>query len=117
MGCDSLMDILSSPSAVMVVFDPTTYSVTEGGSVNITLTTDSGFSVPFNVTLSSDSDEGRVAWAWACLHACIHSCTSAQTIGHMCYIRTHLVKSAFVPEVLVCTPSIKTILVFNDLIN
>ena len=70
------MDILSSPSAVMVVFDPTTYSVTEGGSVDITLTTDSGFSVPFNVTLSSDSDEGRVAWACACLHACMYASLS-----------------------------------------
>lgn len=44
-------------AAVTVGFDPTTYSVTEGSSVDIMLRASSDFSVPFNVTLTSDSDE------------------------------------------------------------
>lgn len=51
-------DSSPSPPDVVVVFDPVMYSVTEGGSVDITLTADRDFSVPFNVTLSSNNDEG-----------------------------------------------------------
>ena len=67
----------------MVQFDPTTYSVTEGGSVNIMLTADSNFSVPFNVTLTSDSDEGRVR-SLGCVPVYMHVlyalCTSIQML-------------------------------------
>ena len=52
------MDISTSPPAVTVGFDPTTYLVTEGSSVDIMLRASSDFSVAFNVTLTSDSDEG-----------------------------------------------------------
>ena len=65
--------VRSSTPAVIVQFDPTAYSVTEGGSVNIILTADSNFSVPFNVTLTSSSDEGRVYSLGMC--ACPHVCS------------------------------------------
>ena len=69
-----------------VVFDPTTYSVTEGGSVNIMLTADSNFSVPFNVTLTSDSDEGRLAW-----------------VGVLVYIHTYVVITHTYVYIPTCT--------------
>lgn len=49
-----------SPTDVVVQFDPASYSVLEGDSVDITLTADRDFSVPFNVTLSSNNVEGRL---------------------------------------------------------
>ena len=75
-----LDEVPTSPPAVMVEFDPMTYSVMEGGSVNIILTADRDFSLPFNVTLTSNSDEGRVRslGMHACLHSCMLTCTSAQ---------------------------------------
>ena len=69
------MHVSTSPPAVTVGFDPTTYSVTEGGSVDVTLRASSNFSVPFNVTLTSDGDEGMVASEYVCTYVCMCLCT------------------------------------------
>ena len=76
------MHVSTSPPAVTVGFDPTTYSVTEGGSVDVTLRASSNFSVPFNVTLTSDGDEGMVA-----LEYVLYVCTYVLVYMHACSLR------------------------------
>ena len=50
---------LCLPSDIVITFDPSTYSVTEGGSVQVFLVADRDFSEPFNVTVTSDNTEGE----------------------------------------------------------
>ena len=50
---------LSQYSDVIITFDPSTYTVIEGGSVQVSLVADRDFSEPFNVTVTSDNTEGE----------------------------------------------------------
>ena len=50
---------LSQYSDVVITFDPSTYTVMEGDSVQVFLMADRDFSEPFNVTVTSDNTEGE----------------------------------------------------------
>ena len=76
------MHVSTPPPAMTVGFDPTAYSVTEGGNVDIMLRAGSNFGVPFNVTLTSDGDEGMVASEYV-----LYECMYVLVYMHVCSLR------------------------------
>ena len=51
---------LSFSADVSITFDPSTYTVSEGNTVQVFLMADKDYSEPFNVTVNSVNTEGEV---------------------------------------------------------